>query len=160
MSTKMQFIKRLTQARNEVRALLPGIDIHMKIYPAWTIKEVLAHLAGWDDATILALKAYITGEIPPTPADRGIDPYNAQTVAERSSLNYDQIVREWELVREQLIPILHQIDEEKLGVVIVSPWGDTITIEGLLNIMIRHEEEHAKVIRERMANPDRPLQAH
>jgi hypothetical protein len=153
----MQFVKRLTQAREEVQALLPDIDIHMEIYPGWTIKEMLAHLAGWDDATILALKAYIAGEPPPTPADRGLDAYNAQTIAERSGLNYDQIVREWEWVRGQLIPILYQIEEEKLGTIIVSPWGDSMTIAHLLNIMIEHEEEHAEVIRACMANPGQPL---
>ena len=107
------------------------------------------HLAGWDDATILALKAYLAGETPPTPADRGFDAYNAQTIAERSSLNYDQIVREWEWVREQLIPILHQIEEEELETIIVSPWGPTMAIERMINVMIEHDEEHAKVIRER-----------
>ena len=160
MPKKMQFVERLTQARDEVRALLPGIDIHMQIYPGWTIKEVLAHMAGWDDAMILALKAYIAGDTPPTPADRGIDAYNAQTVGERSRLEYDQIVREWEWVREQLIPILYQIGEENLGAIIVSPWGPTMTIERMINAMINHDEEHAEVIRERMANPGNPPQPH
>ena len=160
MTTKMQFVKRLTRAHEEVRALLPDIDIHMEIYPGWTIKEMLAHLAGWDDAMILALRAYIAGDTPPTPANRGIDAYNAQTVAERSNLNYDQIVREWEWVREQLIPILYQIKEEELETIIVAPWGPSMTITQMLNIIIHHEEEHAEVIQARMANPGQALQAH
>jgi hypothetical protein len=160
MQNKAQLIQRFNQARDDVRALLPNIDIHMQIYPGWTIKEVLAHLAGWDDATILALEAFVTGDPPPTPAVRGFDFYNAQTVAERATLNYEQIVREWELVREHLLPILDNIPDEKLSATIVSPWGPHVTIADLIAIMSEHEEEHAHVIRTRRENPSQPPQSH
>ncbi len=160
MQKKTQLIQRFNQARDEVRALLPDIDVHMQIYPEWTIKEVLAHLAGWDDATILALEAFLAGNSQPVPASRGIDPYNAQTVAERSELNYTQIVREWELVREQLIPHLDRLTDQQLDATIISPWGPSMTVADLINIMIEHEEEHAKVIRTRLANPRERPQAH
>ena len=160
MQTKAEMIKLFNQARDEVRALLPEIDVHMEIYPGWTIKEVLAHLAGWDDATIMGLRAFIAGDVQPVPAGRGIDPYNTQTVAERSRLNYDQIVSEWVLVREQLMPLLDQLTEEKLAMKIVSPWGDTLTVAEIINVMTEHEQEHAHAIRTRMANPHQPPQAH
>lgn len=160
MQNKTQLIQRFNQARDEVRALLPDIDTKMQIYPGWTIKEVLAHLAGWDDATILALEAFTAGNPPAVPAIRGIDPYNSQTVAERSKLNYDQIVQEWEFVREQLVPLLDNIPNEKMEATIVSPWGPSMTVADLLVIMVEHEKEHAEVIRARQANPDKPPKAH
>jgi hypothetical protein len=160
MQNKTQLIQRFNEARHKVRVLLPDIDIHMEIYPGWTIKEVLAHLAGWDDATILALEAFASGNPPPVPAVRGIDLYNSQTVAERAKLDYGQIISEWDLVREQLISILENIEGEKLGAAIVSPWGPSMTVAELITVMTEHEEEHAEVIRGRQANSGQPPKAH
>jgi hypothetical protein len=150
MQNKTQLIQQFNQARDEFRALLPGMDIHMEIYPGWTIKEVLAHLAGWDDATILALEAFTSGNPPPVPALLGIDLYNSQTVAERTTLDYEQIIREWEWVREKLVSILENITDENLEATIVSPWGPSMTVAELINVMTEHEEEHAEVIRGRL----------
>jgi len=156
----MQFIQRFNAAREEMRVLLPKVDLKMEIYPGWTIKEMLAHLAGWDDATILTLQAFVANDPPLMTAVRGIDFYNSQTVAERKALSYNQIVGEWEWVREQLIPIINQMDEQKLQSTIVSPWGPSMSVANLLNVMIHHEEEHAEAIRTRITNPERSPQAH
>jgi len=160
MQNKAQLIKQFNQAREGVRTLLPDIDVHMQIYPEWTIKEVLAHLAGWDDATIMALRAFVAHDPPAVPAIKGIDPYNSQTVAERAELGYEQIVSEWELIREQLIKVLENLPDEKLPATIVSPWGPSMTVTDLINIMIEHEEEHAEVIKTRLANPHKRPQSH
>ena len=160
MQNKAKILEQFSRARDEVRALLPSLDIHTEIYPGWTIKEVLAHLAGWDDATILALKAFINGAPPIVPAIRGIDTYNSQTVAERTSLNYEQVVREWEWVRDQLNQVLDQFPDEKLDAIIVAPWGVSLTVAQLIEEMGQHEEEHAEAIRTRQANPGKPLPAH
>lgn len=160
MHNKAELIQHFILARNQVRELLPEIDAKMEIYPGWTIKEVLAHLTGWDDATILAIQKFTANEPPLMTALRGIDSYNVQTVAERKELSYEQIVREWEWVREQLIPMLHQLTEKELATIITAPWGTTLSIFELLNIMVEHEEEHTEIIRRRMANPDEPPHPH
>ncbi len=142
-------IREFEQARLKTRRQLEGIDCSMEIYPGWTVKELLAHLAGWDDATIAALQAHNQGESTPLLALRGIDAYNEQTVGERSELDYAQIVKEWELVREQLVALLQALPPEQLGDKIVSPWGPQVSVEELVRIMIEHEEEHAEVLEER-----------
>ena len=160
MHNKTELVQHFIRARNQVRALLPEIDVKMEIYPGWTIKEVLAHLSGWDDATILAIQKFTTSEPPLMTAIRGIDFYNSQTIAEREDLSYEQIVREWEWVREQLIPMLHQLTEKELATVITAPWGTTLSIFELLNIMVEHEEEHTRIIQKRMENPDQAPDPH
>jgi hypothetical protein len=144
-----ELLNEFEQARQKIRRQLDGIDIHMEIYPNWTVKELLAHLAGWDDATIVALQAHSQGETTPQLALRGIDAYNVQTVGERAGLGYEQIVLEWELVREQLVAILQKLPLEQLSDRIVSPWGPMLSVEELICIMIEHEEEHADVLEER-----------
>jgi len=160
MQDKAQLVNRFNQAREGSRAVLAGIDTHLEIYPGWTIKEVLAHLAGWDDATIMALNAFVAHDPPPTPASIGLDAYNEQTVEQRHSLDYRQIVEVWELIREQLLKVLANVPEEMLTAKIVSPWGDLVTVEQLVNIMINHEREHSEIVKTRSANPQDPPGAH
>jgi hypothetical protein len=148
MTHKTTLMQEFDQARNHMRGLLVDLDTQLEIYPEWTIKELLAHLAGWDDATILALQAHSRGETPPMLAMRGITFYNAQTVGERANLNLSQIIREWEMVREQLLAILTDLPDEKLNDTIVSPWGQPLTVAELVKIMADHEEEHAEAIQE------------
>jgi hypothetical protein len=40
MQNKAHLIQAFDQAREKMRAVLPGIDIHMEIYPNWTIREI------------------------------------------------------------------------------------------------------------------------
>ena len=160
MQNKAQLLQQFDQARGKMREALPGIDLRLEIYPAWTIKDVLAHLAGWDDATIAALKAFVAGDAPPVPAVVGIAVYNAQTVAERTALDYEHIVKEWEWVREQLKALVSELPPEKLEATIVSPWGPPMTVVQLITVMTNHEEEHAVHIQAQRANPGQPPRAH
>jgi hypothetical protein len=151
MEKRMRLIQQLDKARQEMRTVLVDIDTQMEIYPSWTIKHVLAHITGWDDVTIAALRAHAVGEEPATPAVRGIDFYNAQTVAEREALSYDHIVKEWELAREQLKAVLEEMPAEKFEETLVFPWGPRGTIAQIVAIFADHEEEHAEEIRQRKA---------
>jgi hypothetical protein len=146
MEEKKRLIEQLDQARAKLQAVLVDIDTQMKIYPNWTVKHLLAHIAGWDDAIIASLRAHTGGDEPGTPAVRGIDYYNAQSVATREALSYDHIVKEWELAREQLKAIIKEMPPEKFKEPLLLPWGQTGTIAQVVTIFTSHEEEHAEEI--------------
>ena len=149
MDKKARIIADFEKTRQKTRRQLEGIDVDLEICPNWTVKELLAHLAGWDEATIATLQAHHQGETTPLLALRGIDAYNEQTVSERAELGYEQVVKEWELVREQLVELLQALPPEQLNDRVVSPWGTMLSVEELVSIMIEHEEEHAEVLEER-----------
>jgi len=144
MEEKERLIQQLDTARAKMQAVIKDIDLHMEIYAGWTIKHVLAHIAGWDDATASSLRAHAGGDDPATPAVRGIDFYNAQSVATREALTYDHIVKEWMLAREQLKAAITDMPPEKLGQPLLLPWGDTGTTAQVVAIFASHEEEHAE----------------
>lgn len=148
MPDKTELMQEFHRVRDDLRSLLPGVDVHQRIYPSWTLKELLAHLTGWDDATIAALQALKARQATPLLASRGIDAYNAQTVAERTGLTHEQIVREWELVHDQVKAMLEEMEPETLDQEIVSPWGKPMTVAQLLWVMIDHEQEHAADLRD------------
>lgn len=144
MSQRDELIATLEHSRAKMVAHLDEIDKNRKIYPLWTIREMLAHLSGWDDAVIAFLQSLMAGEIPATPAVRGVNVYNAETVATRESLDYDHIYREYLQTRKVLLQLLREVPDEKVTAEYILPWGNPGTLVDIVNIFGPHEEEHAE----------------
>ena len=148
MNKRTRLIQQLDRAREEMRAVLAGVDHRQEFYPGWAVKQVLAHISAWDDVTTAALRAHARGE-EPAPLDvRDIDAYNAQAVAAREALSTDQVVAEWELAREQLKAAINGLSAEKLIEPLLYPWGGSGTVAQIAGIMAHHEEEHVREMRE------------
>lgn len=160
MQNKDEIIQEFNLAREKTRIILVEIDKNLEIYPGWKVKEVLSHLIGWDDANILALEAFATGQPAVVSASRGVDFYNAQIIEEREFLSYEQIVREWEGVREQFIAVLNKLTEEDLQSSIVAPWGVSMSVLELLTRMAWHEKEHAEIMERLASHPQEPPHKH
>ncbi len=146
MNDNERLVQELDAARAHMRATVAACNVERELYPGWTIKQVLAHITGWDDATIAALRAHGGGVEPGTPAALGINHYNAQSVATREGLNYRQIVAEWEQARETLKAAINEMPPEKFKEKLLYPWGPTGSVKQLVEIMIHHEHEHADEI--------------
>jgi len=143
-----QLIQELDEARSVVEGLLIDIPPETEIYPGWTLRQFYAHLTGWDDAVTASLRAHALGQTPATPAAQGIDAYNAESVATRSTLDYARIVHEWHLAREDLKAALRELPPEKLDETLLYAWGPTGSVERLIEVFVWHEgEEHAQELR-------------
>ena len=150
-------LQRMDQTRSKIEDILPKIDIIKEIYPGWTIKDLLAHMTGWDDATIDSLRAHVIGRPPSVPAIRSLDEYNGLTVSSRNDLDYEQTLKEWRLTRQVLRTILEQMPEDKFFEPLVVPWGNKATTTYLVDMFRDHEEEHAHDIGEWVKDPKKPL---
>lgn len=148
MSHKEDYIQRYETARQKMREILKLAQGNPTIYQPWRMKEVLDHITGWDDAVIASIKSFLTGEVPATPASRGIDAYNADTVSSREAIPYEVTQREWETSRAELLDLMRKMTNEQLHTPFVLPWGSRGTIENLVEIFTEHEETHAREIRE------------
>lgn len=148
MSERETYIKRYENARAEMREIVRLAQGNQTIYQPWRMKEVLDHITGWDDAVIASVKSFLAGDIPATPALRGIDAYNAETVSSREAIPYAVTQREWETSRAELLSLLSKMTDEQLHTPFGFPWGGQGTIEDLVEIFTEHEETHAKEIRE------------
>lgn len=150
MSLNEDLIQHFENSRAKMIAHLNEIDKNRKVYPLWTIREILAHLSGWDDATIAFIRAIIAGEAPATPAMRGIDVYNTETVATREGLSYDHIYREYIETRKVLLDLIRAMPEEKITQKFILPWGGEGSLMDIVNIFGPHEGEHAEDVRKLM----------
>ncbi len=146
MSDRQTYIQRLEAARAEMREIVKYAQNNPTIYAPWRMKEVLDHITGWDDAVIASLHSLLAGETPATPAARGIDFYNAETVSSREAIPYEVTQREWEASRVTLLDLIHNMTEEQLHARFVMPWGGQGTVEDLVETFTEHEETHAREI--------------
>lgn len=152
MDIREELIARLARSRAAMLAYLDKIDRNRKIYPLWTVREILAHLSGWDDATIAFIRTILEGGQPGlTLAAQGINVYNAETVATREGLDYDHIYREYLETRRILIELIRQVPVEQITQQYVLPWGGYGTLVDMINIFAPHEEEHAEDVRKIIA---------
>ena len=149
MVTKEELLKWLADSHKKLEQLVAQVDKEKEIYPEWTIREILAHFTGWDDAVVASLKSHAAGGIPTVVAERGPDVYNAATVTERESLGFDLIYREWQTTHEQLKIAIQNLPPEKMEESIVFPWGQNGTIEDLvIGLTAEHETAHIEEIME------------
>jgi hypothetical protein len=148
MSKKAEIIAKLVQTRQELKNLVADIPPEKEIYPEWSVKELLAHFAGWDDAAVAGVRGVLAGKNPIIVAPLGPDDYNARTVSERESLPLAHIIKEWELNRELLLDLVEQIPEDKFDTQTIYPWGEEGTLGDLILGMAGHELFHIGEIRE------------
>jgi len=143
MGKREEILKMIESSHATMMAQLNEIDKQRKIYPLWTIREIIAHLSGWDDASIGFINALLKGETPPIPAPRGPEVYNEETVSTREGLSYDHIVREYVNTRAKLIALIRQITEEMVTQKSILPWGEEGSLESIVQVFGPHEMEHA-----------------
>ena len=156
---KRFLIARWENRRETLKALVAQAEAHRdrEIYRSWRLKEFLAHMSGWDDAVIASLNSHAQEGDFGTPAARGVDAYNAQTVSTRDTLDYEHVRREWDRTHELLINAIRTLPDEKIHQPLVFPWGETGTVAYLVEIFVEHEEEHAQHLREWLQNPNQVI---
>ena len=146
MGNAEHLIEGLAQARSEMQRAVSAVDRQQEICPGWTVKEVLAHISGWDAVGLSTVRAHMAGEQPPPLQARGIDAYNAYLVAGCETLTYEEVVEDWERARRQFEQALREASPEMLTDQVQFPWGDTGTIAWYVGILVEHEQEHANEI--------------
>jgi hypothetical protein len=118
----------------------------------WSLKDLLAHLAGWDFTNLAAVKDIQAGKLPEFYAhyDKDWKTFNANLVAKYKRDDFDELLA---LVRDsqhQLIEYLETLPaeafEKDFGV--RSGRGARVTIARLLQAELEDEQEHLRQIQD------------
>lgn len=146
-NVKEELLQMYKKSQADITCQLDEIDKNRKIYPLWTVREIIAHLSGWDDSITGMLNALLKGDVPPTPAARGVDVYNAETVSTREGLSYDHVIREYYNTREKILALISQANDDILSKPSILPWGEEGSVAMLVKFFSEHETEHAEDIK-------------
>jgi hypothetical protein len=139
-------LKKMERSRARLNAALADATPYMEIYPSWKIKQVMDHIAGWDELVYLTLEAYQQEKSPPSMKGMGIDQYNAASVSSRSELLLEQSRQEYDSIRQKVLLSLRELPTEMLTREYTAPWGGMCTIPSIMKIFVSHELEHARQI--------------
>ena len=117
----------------------------------WSVKDLLAHLAGWDYTNIEAAKEILAGQLPSFYAhhDRGWKSYNASLVAQYKQEDYAALLASVRGSHQELIDFLRTVPAEEFDKDRGLRAGRyKVTIARLLQVEISDEKKHCAQIRE------------
>ena len=121
----------------------------------WTIKDLIAHLIGWDYANLAAAKDIQAGKLPDFYAhfDKDWKTFNAGLVAKYKRDDFGQLLALARDSQGQLIEYLESIPIETLekDFGVRTARNDKVTIARLLQAELKDGQDHLEQIRDFMA---------
>jgi len=152
LAKKSEVISGLAETRRAIldtaSALAPGQQDEVFL-GIWSVKDLLAHLAGWDFANLEAAQAVLRGDLPEFYAhhDRDWQTYNAQLVAQYRRDDFVELLSSVRDSHHKLIDFLQTIPaaefDKDRG---VRFRGYKVTIARLLQAETKDEKTHHQQI--------------
>jgi hypothetical protein len=146
--TKSEFLDDLKEENRQWESLLAQIGEARMDQPGaageWSIKDIVAHLAGWRKWTVLRLKAARAGvrdALPPWPPHlQTDDEINAWIYAENRERSVSDVLQESRQVFQQLLAALEALPEDELMEPNRFPWMEGIPMSAAAFYAHFHEE--------------------
>jgi len=151
---KRELISNLTETRaailHEASQLFPTAQDTIFL-GVWSVKDLIAHLAGWDFTNLAAVRDVQAGKLPEfyTRYDKDWKTYNAELVAKYKRDDFEELLA---LVRDshrQLIAYLETIPAEAFDkdFGVRSGRGTRVTVARLLEAEWKDEQMHLEQVR-------------
>jgi hypothetical protein len=115
----------------------------------WSVKDLLAHLAGWDYTNMEAARYVMIGKLPPFYAhhDRDWARYNAMLVAKYKRDQLDELIGLVKDAQRQLIDFIQMVPPSSFNKDFsVRFRGYKVTIQRLLEAELKDEQIHLQQI--------------
>ena len=143
---KSFYLENLKSSHRKLEELLSHINPQQEVYPGWTIREILAHITGWDEVVLDAIHSHILLKEISYPYSNDLDAFNVISIQKREGLTLELITKEWRFTRDVLIKLIEQMAEDKYSSPFSGPWNRKTKIEKVLLILSEHELDHAEDI--------------
>ncbi|HEX8037052.1 MAG TPA: DinB family protein [Ktedonobacterales bacterium] len=142
---KQEFLERMRSARVALNDAISGMSeeqIGQDIVAGeWTVKDILAHLAAWQNETLISIQRAARGEeIGPMIAE-SVDEWNQRRVEERRRLPVMDVLQEFNAGHDDLLAALDRWPEDSVP---LGPagWDETARLWWLTE----HDSEHLHAI--------------
>jgi len=149
---KEQVISELKKARTNVLTEVVALSTKQRntiFLGVWSVKDLLAHLAGWDFTNIDAVRSLMTGKVPSfyEYRDRDWQTYNAMLVGKYKRNSFRELLATVKKSQKELIEFLQPIPPEYFGKDFgVRFRGYKVTIQRLLEADIKDGQVHYQQI--------------
>jgi uncharacterized protein (TIGR03083 family) len=148
-------VNKLRAARKDLLESLEGVGEEDKLRPnaveKWSIKDLLAHIASWDEEVLRVIQAFA---MQPEPrfsysiSERSdFAGWNSDQIELRKERTLEQVQIEFRNARRDLIQVVEGLTDQVLMRPKMTSWGKVRTGFELLAEMVQHDSEHTKDIR-------------
>lgn len=159
---KASWLRKLRAKRDQWEVLLAGLEEAQLVAPALpdqrSIKDVLAHLMGWQRLTVARLEAASKDEAPPPPEwphgldeDHHVDQINEWFYQTYRPLPLAEALQEWRQVFQRVLDLGEMLSEEALAEPGRYPWLEGAPLSAVLEGSYEHHDEHLVSLREWLA---------
>ena len=143
---KKRLIDSLTEAHLAVRATLDKVDLEIPVYKdsGWRVRDIVGHIATWDQEIANSLRAYQAGleYLTPDLDEEEVD-FNERAVLEQQKLSTQEILKEFEMAYDEFKKAIQEIPDDRFPGDLLYPWGDERgDIATMVDYMIEHAIEH------------------
>ena len=146
---KSEFIAKLKHEREQTEAVLSELSedemVEVELWPDWTIKDVLAHIAAWEAELVLGLAKARQGSVPRyrSISDAEVDKLNLRWHKENKKRPLERVLADFRGVRTQSVRQLDEMSAEDVSQPGRFKWLDEGSIaEWAFEYSIEHEIEH------------------
>jgi hypothetical protein len=143
---KSQLLTRLDKAWETFKASYAGLSDAEMLEPgvtgAWSVRDIIVHVTWWEEEALTHLPLILAGGTPPrySVTYGGIDAFNAQMTAQKSSLSLAEVLRQQEDTHRRLVDYIQQAPADQLI-------GETRFRRRLRLDTYSHYPKHAEAIR-------------
>ncbi len=149
---KDTLIANLLEARKNILSAASGLPAKQRdeiFLGGWSLKDLLAHLVGWDYTNIQAVKAILADKVPAffSHYDSDWRTYNARLVTRYKLNNFRQLVRAVKKSHRDLITLLHSVPAQEFSKDRrLRSDGEKVTIASILQVELGDERVHHQQI--------------
>ena len=145
-------VERMRETSTRLDLLLARLNVDQMNQPgavgAWSVKDVIAHIAFWERYEANILRAIARGETPVLGAEDLTETRNASVVAQYYLRPLSAVIAEWHAAREELVDLIEELSEEDLNDPERFAWnGGRTLLDRIAGNSYDHEQEHIEQIR-------------
>lgn len=127
---------------------LKPVDWDKKVTDQWTVKDVVAHMVGWEKESVRVLKDFLkNGKGNPWFINTdGYDEFNAKLVKHYKNYSTRRLIQEWEKYMGEIEALIDRVGEKRLRGRKDMQWLFENTEEGYQGHYSHHLKQIEKVV--------------
>jgi uncharacterized damage-inducible protein DinB len=148
--TKEETLAKLAESRQTLHQAIEGLSeeemTQVQVEGVWTIKDVLGHIASWEETCLEPLRRYADGGPFEVEVIEDYMAWNDEQAARKRDVPLDVILGELAAVRQELVAAASRLSARQWKQRVPFSWGGQGTIAEVLDVFYRHELGHVRSI--------------
>ena len=150
--SKDEILTRLAESRRALHQAIQGLSeeemTQVQVEGVWTIKDVLGHIASWEETCLEPLRRYADGGPFEVEVIQDYLAWNDEQAARKRDTPLDTILDELAAIRQALVAAASRLSAEQWKQQVPFSWGGEGTMAEVLDVFYRHELEHLRTIQQ------------